>query len=75
MKLKAQKITLAKELAVPGKQAAIIRDNIDGDILVVQVETAQTRIKLSDLMEFLREQERGSTDQPQPLPVAKKAAR
>lgn len=44
--------------SVVGIQAAVLRDDVNGSILVIQEGTEQLRIKLSDLVNFIIEQEK-----------------
>ncbi len=43
---------------VVGIQAGIVKDDVNGSVLVIQQDTQQLRLKLSDLVSFITEQEK-----------------
>lgn len=55
-KLKTNYLTVSEEKFVVGNQAGLMRDSINGDTLVIQSGVTQLIIKLSDLLEFVNEQ-------------------
>jgi len=55
--LKVVRVTVPKENAVVGIRAALMVDDVNGNVLVIQSEVNQLRIKLTDLVDFITHQE------------------
>jgi len=53
MNLIVNSITVPKENVVVGIRAALMVDDVNGNVLVIQSEVTQLRIKLSDLVDFI----------------------
>lgn len=58
MKLPVNRVKVAPEATVVGSQAVIVRDDINGSVLVVQGGVDQIHVKLSDLVGFILQQEK-----------------
>lgn len=65
MKLKVEKVAVPEQALVIGTRAEIVRDDINGGVLVIQGGLEQFRIKLSDLVQFVYEQDRPETAAPE----------